>query len=172
MMYSFFFKQKTANEMRISDWSSDVCSSDLPDREPVDRRNDRHLARLEGARDTLDTTPIIDPRRRWRVAWPNASTILHRLDVATGGKGAAGACQYGDTDRIIRFHILDRRNQVVAILDAADRVQPCRAVECQDGDAIPPFDPHKISHRPNSFNARSQVRRAGPATARDSHRGP
>src|SRR3546814_8488145 len=28
----FFFKQKTAYEMRISDWSSDVCSSDLIDR--------------------------------------------------------------------------------------------------------------------------------------------
>src|SRR3546814_11549812 len=27
----FFFKQKTAYEMRISDWSSDVCSSDLAD---------------------------------------------------------------------------------------------------------------------------------------------
>src|SRR3546814_6272967 len=29
MYYVFFFKQKTAYEMRISDWSSDVCSSDL-----------------------------------------------------------------------------------------------------------------------------------------------
>src|SRR3546814_10343099 len=28
-MVCFFFKQKTAYEMRISDWSSDVCSSDL-----------------------------------------------------------------------------------------------------------------------------------------------
>src|SRR3546814_14738621 len=28
-MCFFFFKQKTAYEMRISDWSSDVCSSDL-----------------------------------------------------------------------------------------------------------------------------------------------
>src|SRR3546814_4352450 len=27
----FFFKQKTADEVRISDWSSDVCSSDLED---------------------------------------------------------------------------------------------------------------------------------------------
>src|SRR3546814_3697448 len=27
--FFFFFKQKTAYEMRISDWSSDVCSSDL-----------------------------------------------------------------------------------------------------------------------------------------------
>src|SRR3546814_13585444 len=29
MYFFFFFKQKTAYEMRISDWSSDVCSSDL-----------------------------------------------------------------------------------------------------------------------------------------------
>src|SRR3546814_9590807 len=29
MIYFFFFKQKTAYELRISDWSSDVCSSDL-----------------------------------------------------------------------------------------------------------------------------------------------
>src|SRR3546814_2310705 len=28
-LWFFFFKQKTAYEMRISDWSSDVCSSDL-----------------------------------------------------------------------------------------------------------------------------------------------
>src|SRR3546814_5881410 len=30
LFFVFFFKQKTAYEMRISDWSSDVCSSDLP----------------------------------------------------------------------------------------------------------------------------------------------
>src|SRR3546814_9506623 len=35
----FFFKQKTAYEMRISDWSSDVCSSDL------DRRDATRCAR-------------------------------------------------------------------------------------------------------------------------------
>src|SRR3546814_10137949 len=32
VMSFFCFKQKTAYEMRISDWSSDVCSSDLPDK--------------------------------------------------------------------------------------------------------------------------------------------
>src|SRR3546814_4285051 len=31
LLLCFFFKQKTAYEMRISDWSSDVCSSDLLD---------------------------------------------------------------------------------------------------------------------------------------------
>src|SRR3546814_5479166 len=46
----FFFKQKTAYEMRISDWSSDVCSSDLArgfqlgrrERSRAVRRNQRH----------------------------------------------------------------------------------------------------------------------------------
>src|SRR3546814_3674258 len=33
--FVFFFKQKTAYEMRISDWSSDVCSSDLSQQAPV-----------------------------------------------------------------------------------------------------------------------------------------
>src|SRR3546814_1449637 len=31
VFFFFFFKHKTAYEMRISDWSSDVCSSDLDD---------------------------------------------------------------------------------------------------------------------------------------------
>src|SRR3546814_7455445 len=31
LVWVFFFKQKTAYELRISDWSSDVCSSDLVD---------------------------------------------------------------------------------------------------------------------------------------------
>src|SRR3546814_11577935 len=34
----FFFKQKTAYEVRISDWSSDVCSSDLPYAEVVKKK--------------------------------------------------------------------------------------------------------------------------------------
>src|SRR3546814_8616926 len=33
-IFVLFFKQKTAYEMRISDWSSDVCSSDLADAVP------------------------------------------------------------------------------------------------------------------------------------------
>src|SRR3546814_6680687 len=46
MLIFFFFKQKTAYEMRISDWSSDVCSSDLPALHAF-----RH--QLEGFRDLL-----------------------------------------------------------------------------------------------------------------------
>src|SRR3546814_4685402 len=42
--FFFFFKQKTAYEMRISDWSSDVCSSDLPQ---LLRRRRRQIFHLE-----------------------------------------------------------------------------------------------------------------------------
>src|SRR3546814_5996616 len=48
----FFFKQKTAYEMRISDWSSDVCSSDLIARaETLTIRNSDFISavRLQGA---------------------------------------------------------------------------------------------------------------------------
>src|SRR3546814_19409640 len=41
-VYVFFFKQKTAYEMRISDWSSDVCSSDLRDRRHARSAVGRH----------------------------------------------------------------------------------------------------------------------------------
>src|SRR3546814_20875376 len=46
----FFFKQKTAYEMRISDWSSDVCSSDLQDGRADAAAADQ---RLEGRQVTI-----------------------------------------------------------------------------------------------------------------------
>src|SRR3546814_6763969 len=46
MLVFFFFKQKTSYEMRISDGSSDVCSSDLGRRFPESRRNHRPPTRL------------------------------------------------------------------------------------------------------------------------------
>src|SRR3546814_16416878 len=46
MLCFFFFKQKTAYEMRISDWSSDVCSSDL---EPTVALDKAAVAAVEAA---------------------------------------------------------------------------------------------------------------------------
>src|SRR3546814_11693640 len=43
----FVFKQKTAYEMRISDWSSDVCSSDLVERLLPQRRRSRDIGIVE-----------------------------------------------------------------------------------------------------------------------------
>src|SRR3546814_7347594 len=44
----FFFKQKTAYEMRISDWSSDVCSSDLFFEEDIIRSRADNVLLEEG----------------------------------------------------------------------------------------------------------------------------
>src|SRR3546814_1932667 len=46
MVVYFCFKQKTAYELRISDWSSDVCSSDLEDSGEITALLDWELARI------------------------------------------------------------------------------------------------------------------------------
>src|SRR3546814_7631027 len=76
-VFFFFFKQKTAYEMRISDWSSDVCSSDLrpPDRhalpaDDLDRRRSGAGPRphRRGAAAGLQARPGQAPGagRRWQ----------------------------------------------------------------------------------------------------------
>src|SRR3546814_7711786 len=45
-MYFFLFKQKTAYEMRISDWSSDVCSSDLGAHQGNHSRKHQYVDRI------------------------------------------------------------------------------------------------------------------------------
>src|SRR3546814_3123084 len=49
--FFFFFKQKTAYEMRISDWSSDVCSSDLHAQRRRDGKGLSAFAALRGGTD-------------------------------------------------------------------------------------------------------------------------
>src|SRR3546814_4599877 len=88
----FFFKQKTAYEMRISDWSSDVCSSDLvPDRRgPV-----RPLRpRPRGAR--FRRRPRGDSDLRARRAG-RAARIAHRVLVRAALLGAPRRVAAGDS---------------------------------------------------------------------------
>src|SRR3546814_7078688 len=84
----FFFKQKTAYEMRISDWSSDVCSSDL-----------RGLAPLIGfsiAESDFGQTPYlassavpatVSPAEDTSLPMP--STVLHALTMNIVAKNAS-----------------------------------------------------------------------------------
>src|SRR3546814_19441961 len=55
----FFFKQKTAYEMRISDWSSDVCSSDLDA-----RGTDLRQGQAAGERRSMGAGDCAEPCRR------------------------------------------------------------------------------------------------------------
>src|SRR3546814_4440016 len=66
--FFFFFKQKTAYEMRISDWSSDVCSSDLEGYAPSRCRRNRVTRTRQGSQEIADvgfgiTFPRSEERR-------------------------------------------------------------------------------------------------------------
>src|SRR3546814_17248333 len=71
LVFFFFFKQKTAYEMRISDWSSDVCSSDLPGASWVPRQLGCGLilsrraisASVTRSDRSLSTSIAVSPRR-------------------------------------------------------------------------------------------------------------
>src|SRR3546814_8574868 len=81
--FFFFFKQKTAYDMRISDWSSDVCSSDLSAIRKFRAEPRRRLSRYEDQerRDRRPRHPAGQPPaeraemdREWRRA------VRHRTD--------------------------------------------------------------------------------------------
>src|SRR3546814_4088482 len=74
-MFFFFFKQKTAYEMRISDWSSDVCSSDLRVDHPRDMARAREQESLR-SRQMIHQPPDAGERRDMILA--------ARLDISGG----------------------------------------------------------------------------------------
>src|SRR3546814_12321421 len=79
----FFFKQKTAYEMRISDWSSDVCSSDLPD-QLYDEVVGRLVVELVGGADLLDAALADDH---------DLVGDLERSDERRVGKACVSTCR-------------------------------------------------------------------------------
>src|SRR3546814_4129545 len=93
-MLFFFFKQKTAYEMRISDWSSDVCSSDLTLAHLIDRllalgieRRD-HIVAFGGGviGDLVGFAAAIVNRGCGFVQIP--TSLLAQVDSSVGGKTA------------------------------------------------------------------------------------
>src|SRR3546814_3912770 len=86
-----FFTQKTAYEMRISDWSSDVCASDLiavalSDRSGADRAEIG--ARLRLGQVHRAGPPALDERRQIDAPLRVAAVSLEQLDGALGQQRA------------------------------------------------------------------------------------
>src|SRR3546814_2039445 len=81
MILFFFFKQKTAYEMRISDWSSDVCSSDL----------EAGIEQVELPEPAFSIIEI-DPGEGGLEPHVAAFDQLARLGDTDIGRGARGAC--------------------------------------------------------------------------------
>src|SRR3546814_2395503 len=74
----FFFKQKTAYEMRISDWSSDVCSSDLDHHAAIE------LLCAGAGGDRVDQLVLVQQalvQARGLAAAQHLGEQLHALDV-------------------------------------------------------------------------------------------
>src|SRR3546814_939346 len=91
----FFFKQKTAYEMRISDWSSDVCSSDLL-APTVENQSDRirkpALGRPCG--DAGAGTAIQSPAARWMLKHVQHDGKRHaRSEERRVGKECVSTCR-------------------------------------------------------------------------------
>src|SRR3546814_18179458 len=112
----FFFKQKTAYEMRISDWSSDVCSSDLAARKALRRQIATALRadfeRLYAAnRDTGAYSPDAAPAGR-RALKNSALAYLAALAEADAGLRVQLAAQYKAADNMTAR--LGDRKSVVA----------------------------------------------------------
>src|SRR3546814_1212083 len=85
----FFFKQKTAYEMRIRDWSSDVCSSDLLQREGQRREPERLRFRT-----TLGNIPDTHIAiLGWRVAADRPDGFMARSEERRVGKECVSTCR-------------------------------------------------------------------------------
>src|SRR3546814_4490455 len=86
-----FFKQKTAYEMRISDWSSDVCSSDLGSAERASRaaRKAYPCRSMESNR-----TVIIEVIRCGAGVWTSSSSLV-ALDASSYNGSTRAATAIG-----------------------------------------------------------------------------
>src|SRR3546814_1827606 len=86
----FFFKQKTAYEMRISDWSSDVCSSDLADL--PEGALESAYARMEAARQEEAKTIAAQGQRDAQIIRAGAEAQA-RSEERRVGKECVSTCR-------------------------------------------------------------------------------
>src|SRR3546814_3644401 len=88
----FFFKQKTAYEMRISDWSSDVCSSDLSESEDVHTRPAASFMAVIAQIAVIDIVFSLDSVIA-AVGMANQTWIMVRSEERRVGKECVSTCR-------------------------------------------------------------------------------
>src|SRR3546814_3995960 len=97
-MFIFFFKQKTAYEMRISDWSSDVCSSDLAALAALARRGETGEGeRVDVAMLDVSVAALANQEMNYLVsgATPTRKGNKHpRSEEQRVGKEGGSTCRY------------------------------------------------------------------------------
>src|SRR3546814_10519313 len=105
-MYFFFFNQKTAYELRISDWSSDVCSSDLRLADAL-AATVKAQGKLAQARSRLEAAARRTDTRGWVVA--RRERTRHLIELG-GLVQKAGLVELADDDRATLYG--DRKSVV------------------------------------------------------------
>src|SRR3546814_11322903 len=117
--YFFFFKQKTAYEMRISDWSSDVCSSDL------NARTNGALFQMKVASWSVTPTMKLQLPSDWRL---DLSGTIGRSQTNIASQnyvtGAIASTTGGFYDNRIRAIELPGRSEERRV--GKECVSPCR----------------------------------------------
>src|SRR3546814_1115956 len=91
--FFFFFKQKTAYEMRISDWSSDVCSSDLHQHVAHITDMGRQAERRRSCRAGMEQRWPIEMRISRRPGPPRPCGIRRRSEERRVGKECVSTCR-------------------------------------------------------------------------------
>src|SRR3546814_519171 len=152
----FFFNQKTAYDLRISDWSSDVCSSDLK---------------------TIDSTAVVAPRigplarlARWlRALWSSSSTagaspmseqnkqLVLRFIEAMGSSDGAAAIPclhpeaFTDAKGFGKFAGIRRYDTIVGTIDAFKKLLPTglrpqiKSVTAEDARVVVEFEGNAVT---------------------------
>src|SRR3546814_17852614 len=106
VVFVFFFKQKTAYEMRISDWSSDVCSSDLLVREALQERERLLAAAPHMIYHMRFVLPHVRGIRPWWVV--RLGLLLYaRIGGKKRGRGSRGERPW---DRRVLAHLTPTRS--------------------------------------------------------------
>src|SRR3546814_10264492 len=119
-MFFFFFKQKTAYEMRISDWSSDVCSSDLmaarihapPVDPPLNHRGSHRLAqllgiqpaRLGGAQGLLAARLVVQDEAVHQMGGTGEAIEAARPEARSGERRVGNECVSTCRSRLSPYH--------------------------------------------------------------------
>src|SRR3546814_407069 len=132
MFCFFFFKQKTAYEMRISDWSSDVCSSDLDS-------NTLPTPAIEAARKMVEA----DGAKAIIAAWSSGVTVA----IATSVTIPSGILQVGNgtTSPLVTVLPADEKADLLYRTSPSDVLQGVVAAQLAAGEIIPDHKFSKVS---------------------------
>src|SRR3546814_18585584 len=141
-LFVFFFKQKTAYEMRISDWSSDVCSSDLyrdsPARpETVGLLDDEWRVAYNRISASLDEQIAVADKKHSSSAWTGRRTIKEQVIIVRELAPVA----LRELDELASLIESKRFNDQIT----ADAVQCLRELHRQLGELLTAVDDGKLT---------------------------